>query len=290
MDMRRLRYFVTIAEERQITRAANLLNMAQPPLSQQLKLLEDELGVVLFERSRRRMELTPAGQALYQRAKKLISDMDDIKQEVKEVGAGLRGSVAVGAVASCIPFLAPAMKKLQQAHPQITFRLFEDDTQQLNELLAERVIDLGIVRLPVLTDLPLSVLELTAEPLVLVAPKGWVQTQEINRLSDLSHLPFLLLHRSRGKGIYEQVMYACRREGFQPNVVCESQHVFTLLSLVNNKMGVAFVPTSSAQFFLTEAMEIFPVGNSCLRSQAGIIWLTNRRLSKIASLVIEQFQ
>ena len=149
MDMRQLRYFYTIAQEGQITRAAKKLHMAQPPLSQSLKALENELGVPLLERSGRKMELTKAGRVLYDRAEFFFTYLEETITEVKDTGAGNSGKLTIGCVQTCFSHLPERIKAFREKYPDITFELREGDSHYLAEQLEERKLDLAIVRLPV---------------------------------------------------------------------------------------------------------------------------------------------
>ena len=125
MDVKQLRYFSVIAEEGQVTRAAKKLHMAQPPLSQQLKLLEEELGVPLMDRNGRNMELTEAGKVLYTRARELLRRFDDTVIEVKEVGEGLKGLLSIGSVKTCFSYIPERISFFREQYPMVTFRLHE---------------------------------------------------------------------------------------------------------------------------------------------------------------------
>ncbi|MGV2805411.1 LysR family transcriptional regulator, partial [Clostridium perfringens] len=125
MDIRQLRYFLTIAQEGQITRAAKQLNMEQPPLSRQLKLMEEELGVLLFERSGKQLQLTHAGELLQNRAASLLNQFNETLTEVKEIHAGIRGMLSIGAVVSCISLLPQRIQIFRQQYPEVTFKIRE---------------------------------------------------------------------------------------------------------------------------------------------------------------------
>ena len=172
MDLKKLLYFVTIVEEGQITRAANRLHMAQPPLSLQLKAIEDELGVKLIERNNKSLELTQAGVTFYYRAKEILNSVDGMITEVKEQGMGIRGKLSIGTVMSCVSYLPKPIQIYQQKYPNVTFQLWEGDSHRVEELLQARIIDLGITRLPLESD-NLDMVRLNAEPLVAVQPRDW---------------------------------------------------------------------------------------------------------------------
>ena len=147
MDVRQLRYFVTVAEEKQITRAAKKLNMAQPPLSHQLKLIEEQLGTTLFYRNSCSVELTEAGVLLYQRAISILHQLEDSLIEVKEIGDGLRGQLSLGTAKSCaMNYLPDKIQQFRTTYPLITFRVLDGHPHQVVTYLEELLVELAVVR------------------------------------------------------------------------------------------------------------------------------------------------
>jgi DNA-binding transcriptional LysR family regulator len=127
MDMRQLKYFLTIAKEGQVTRAAKLLNMEQPPLSRQLKLMEEELGVKLFDRNGKGLKLTDSGELLKQKAESLLLQFDESIREVKGMEEGVRGVLSIGSVVSCISLLPKRIELFREKFPQLTYKISEGD-------------------------------------------------------------------------------------------------------------------------------------------------------------------
>ena len=127
MDIRQLRYFLAIAKEEQITRAAKALNMEQPPLSRQLRLMETELGVKLFDRVGKHLILTQAGYVLETRAKNLLHQLDETLVEVKEIDQGLRGTLAIGSAFSCVSLLPAKIKAFRTKYPLVSIKILEGD-------------------------------------------------------------------------------------------------------------------------------------------------------------------
>ena len=281
MDLKKLLYFVTIVEEGQITRAANRLHMAQPPLSLQLKAIEDELGVKLIERNNKSLELTQAGVTFYYRAKEILNSVDGMITEVKELGMGIRGKLSIGTVMSCVSYLPKPIQIYQQKYPDVTFQLWEGDSSRVEELLQERIIDLGITRLPLESD-NLDMVRLNAEPLVAVQPRDWnvFRTPTIS-IEELKKYPLMVLHGKGGKGIFEMFVEMCQNFDFSPKIICESPDVATLLTLVDSGVGIAIVPKSAIQLRPKGTLsyaEITPL----LKSDTALIWIKNRRISKAA--------
>lgn len=148
MDLRQLKYFLTIAQEGQITRAAKKLNMEQPPLSRQLKQMETELGVQLFDRRRNKLELTTAGQLLKVRAEQLLLQFNETMLEVKESDGNVQGTLTIGSVVSCVSLLSKPIEQFRKLHPQVKFRIMEGDHSYLSDKLEKRDVELVLARLP----------------------------------------------------------------------------------------------------------------------------------------------
>ena len=287
MDIRQLRYFAAIAEERQITRAAKKLHIAQPPLSYQLKALEEELGQTLFERNGRVMELTEAGKVLYERTSELFRWMEETTQDVQQVGEGLKGMLSIGSVKSSFSHLPARIREFRDTYPDVTFHLFEGDSYRIAEYLRNRTIEIGIIRLP------LDLHEFHSRPLptdkfVCVLPKNAYPLETV-RIQDLSALPIILLHRVKGTGLYELVIDTCREHGLDLNVICHCPDTSMILSLVKAEVGVALLPLSAIPSFQQEGLIVKEIEDLYIQTESAVIWLKERRLSKAAKRFIASF-
>ncbi|OCA81316.1 LysR family transcriptional regulator [Pseudobacillus wudalianchiensis] len=287
MDIRQIRYFATIAEEGQITKAAKKLHMAQPPLSQQLKALEEELGVLLLERKGRSLELTEAGEVLYKKAKYLLEKMEETVIEVKEVGDGLKGVLSIGSVKTCFSYIPERFLHFREKYPHVKFRLKEGDSFLLANYLKQREVELAIVRLPLEMD-EFSYLPLPPDPFVAVMPEKWDHPAVI-QMNDLKDMPLMLLHRVSGVGLYELVVNECKRHGFSPNIICECPDAAMLLSLVRTGLGTALLPKSTLLSFPTDGLKVIEIEDCTTQSESAIIWLKDRYLSKKAERFLETF-
>ena len=149
MDIKQLTYFITIAEEGTITHAANKLHMAQPPLSTQLKLLEDELGIKLIERGARKVKLTDAGKILYKRAKHILEITNSTTKEIEEFRKGIQGTLRLGTISSSgTALLSKRIINFNKKYPNIKFEIHEGNTYELIEKMNSGIIEVGIVRTP----------------------------------------------------------------------------------------------------------------------------------------------
>ncbi|KON69465.1 LysR family transcriptional regulator [Peribacillus butanolivorans] len=289
MDVRQLRYFSTIAEERQITRAAKKLHMAQPPLSQQLKALEQELGVILLDRNGKTMELTEAGKVLYDRAKELLQRLDETRIEVKELGEGIKGVLSIGSVKSCFSYIPERIRSFRKQYPMVNFRLYEGDSYRLADHLRKRDIELAIVRLPLDPTTDFSSMPLPIDSFVAVTTDTQDERNSIP-LKELADMPLMLLHRVSGVGLYELVVNKCKNQGFEPNIVCECPDAAMLLSLVKAGVGVTLLPKSTLNSFPINGLKTLEIEDCTIESESAVIWLKDRFLSKSALRFIETFQ
>ncbi|MCL6445872.1 MAG: LysR family transcriptional regulator [Alicyclobacillus sp.] len=282
MDLRQLRYFLTIAEEGQITRAAKRLHMAQPPLSHQLKLLEQELGVQLVERMGRKIKLTAAGNTLRHRAEQIVGLMELAVSEIQEHEAGVRGILSIGTVATTgATLLTESIRVFHQHYPMVHFQLWEGDTNHITQLLERREIEVGLVRLPIENTTAYDMIRLSPEPLVAAISRNWEQGNHNSpiRLAELSDLPLLLLRRQQGMFIYEEIVEACRLAGFEPRVLCEGADINILLTLAEVGVGITIVPKSAINLRTGSALQFREIIDPSLKSTAAVIWLRNRFLS-----------
>ncbi|MFF2482248.1 LysR family transcriptional regulator [Paenibacillus sp. NPDC058071] len=294
MDIRQLRYFLAIAKEGQITKAAKILNMEQPPLSRQLKLMEQELNVTLFDRSGRGLTLTHAGELLRDKAELLLHQFGETLKEVKELDAGIQGMLAIGSVVSCISLLPPTIERFRQLHPKVTFKIAEGDHYLLGRELELRSIELILARLPFETaDMkPLSILPLPSDPYVAVLPSSWVAEpqQTSMKMKELAGMPFLTLKTDKTTGMHHQVMVEARAHGFEPNVICECSSVAVIMALVAAGIGATVFPKSVMASFPLPTIRMLTIEDADIQSEVGIVWLKDRYLSKSARQFIELFE
>ncbi|MCU4760100.1 MULTISPECIES: LysR family transcriptional regulator [unclassified Bacillus (in: firmicutes)] len=293
MELRQLRYFLAIANEGQVTRAAQLLNMAQPPLSQQLKSLEDELGVTLFERSARRMQLTQAGELLRERAESILQMVTETFTEVRELHEGVIGTLKIGAAPSCSSLLPRQIQSFRIAYPKVKYRIWEGDPKGLTQRLQKRDIDLAITRFPLETDYDpalFEIIRLKEEPFLAILPYSLDLDRRASsiRLNDLAKMPFILLQSEKSTGTHDIIVEECRRLGFQPNVICECSSITTILNMVNEGVGVTVLHeaiVSNIQF----PISVKKLTATSISSEICLIFLKNRLLPKGAQLFIESF-
>jgi len=295
MDIRQLKYFLMVAEEGQITRAAKRLHMEQPPLSRQMQMMEQELGVRLFDRNRTGLKLTEAGELLRQRAESLLLQLDETTREVKEIEEGVRGVLSIGSVVSCSSLLPTHIGRFRERYPQVTFKISEGDHYQLGEQLENRMIELVIARLPFeaqISTYQYDILPLSSDPFVVVIPGSWLSYsgKESISMHQLASFPFLTLKTDRTTRMHEQVMDACRLHGFEPDVICECSSVAIIMSLIAEGIGATVFPKSVMSSFPATVVKMLDIEDADFQSDVGIIWLKDRYLSKSAQHFIDLFR
>ncbi|WP_342049745.1 MULTISPECIES: LysR family transcriptional regulator [unclassified Cupriavidus] len=257
MDLRRLRYFVVLAETLHFSRAAARLNIAQPPLSHQIKVLEEELDAKLFERSNRRVELTPAGKALLPEALALLAQADRASGIAASVQRGELGELRVGftsgaALTDVIPRLILAFR---QRRPGVRVRIEEMTTQAQLVAMLERRIDIAFIRSAQAPDLPptLGAMRLFEDALVVALPPKHPLAAGSGPLSvsALANEEFVIFPPESGTGVFEQIVWLCRLSGFAPRVVQEALTAVTIVGLVAAGLGIALVPASFRRVAVT---------------------------------------
>lgn len=294
MDLRQLRYFLAIANEGQITRAAKALNMEQPPLSRQLKQIEQELNVTLFDRSGHKLKLTHAGEILQQKAELLIQQFHETIQEVKEVDEGVIGVLSIGSVVSCISLLPTKIKAFRKLYPEVTFKISEGDHHLLGKQLEQRNIELILARLPFEASVETnrySILPLPSDPFVAVVPvdSSPASSQNSIKMNELADIPFLTLKTDETTEMHNRVMYECKRHGFEPKVICECSSVAIIIALVASGIGATILPKSVMASFPLSEIKMLPIDDIHSESDVGIVWLKDRYLSKSARRFIDMF-
>jgi DNA-binding transcriptional LysR family regulator len=252
MEIRHLRYFVALADELHFGRAAQKLGIRQPPLSQQIRALEASLGVSLFHRTSRRVELTAAGQALLPAARHLLASATAAQEAAQYAGRGETGQLVLGFVGSATATLLPsALRRFRPRYPRVTLRLRELTTSQQVHALREGTLDVGLLRPPLsLTEADaIDVEPVGAERLMAVLPADHPLAGEraiaAERLADE---PFVLFPRELGPGLHEQIMSCCARAGFMPRISQEAVQMQTITALVAGGLGVSIVPSSVSRF------------------------------------------
>ncbi len=244
MRLRQFRYFVAVAEELHFGRAAARVHIAQPAVSRQIRDLEDEIGVKLFERDRRTVALTPAGAAFLTEVRTLLGQVDRAVDIARRAARGECGLLRIGYVPAVVNTRLPEIvRRFRKRFAGVDVAFQEmNPVMQVEALLAERV-DVGFVRGPI-GEPQLSKKTVLKEPLIVALPSGHrLSTRRQLELTMLADEPFVLQARSRGPGSHDQILAICHDVGFSPKIAQEGSHT-DVVSLVASGAGVAIVPAS----------------------------------------------
>ena len=246
MDLRQLKYFIAVAEEHSFSRAAQRLHLSQPPLSTQIMMLEEELGIRLFDRSNRGVSLTAAGSVFYEEMRAVLVRFEHGKTRTRQAGQGHVGMLSIGFVSIAdYGILPPALKEFRSRFPAVEVQLHELTTDaQIREMRAGRI-DLGIALSPIHeSDLVFETVQ--NETLVLAAPAGHrlVKSKSALNLRAFSKEQFIVPPRDVAPGLYDLVISRCYSSGFVPRITQYARQMQTVISLVSAGMGVALVPSS----------------------------------------------
>jgi len=250
MELRHLRYFVAVAEEAHVTRAAQRLGIQQPPLSQQIRALEAELETPLFHRKPRGVELTQAGAAFLVEARAILARVEEARDAARRAARGEAGRIGVGftSSASFHPLVPRTIRAFREAHPLVSLNLEEGGTPELVEALRRERLDAAFVRSPIGAGEGLVVDPVLAEPMAAALPAGHRLTSGSAAtrldLAELAAETFILYRRPLGPGLYDTIIAACRRAGFSPQIGQEAPRMLATLSLVAAGLGVTLVPDS----------------------------------------------
>jgi DNA-binding transcriptional LysR family regulator len=249
IDLRHLRYFVSVAEELHFGRAAMRLNIAQPPLSQQIRQLEQNLGHRLFTRTSRSVALTAAGEELLERARRILTRVEDDIAAVRRVGRGEVGTLTISFTGSAIltDALPEAIRIYRRRFPSVDLRLREMGTMAQVHALRDRSVDLGCLRDPGPFD-GLIIEELLREPFVAVVPsRHELAKLRVIPVQKLKKEPFIFHRREIGPLAYDRTMAVCEQVGFRPEIVQEAPQWPTVIRLVESGLGVSIAPSCVAK-------------------------------------------
>ncbi|CAG9222826.1 HTH-type transcriptional regulator IlvR [Paraburkholderia sabiae] len=287
-DLRQLRYFVTVAEEKHFGRAAARLSMTQPPLSQAIRALEDTLGVELFARTKRSVELTPVGADLLPEVRRLLASAEGLRPLAQSLARGEAGVLSLAFVSTAdYGLLPPLLREFGTRHPRVRLELLEATSDvQIDELVAGRI-DAGLVigPLPPRYASQLSWLPLAREPLVIAMSTEMAARIESSEqaaaewrdaplsLAQAGDAPLVVFPRRLAPGFYDIIMDCYGAAGLTPRIGQEAIQMQTIVSLVSAGMGVALVPQSLRNLRRTGVV-YRPLREAVPAVVTGLVWRT----------------
>ncbi|OJJ17325.1 transcriptional regulator [marine bacterium AO1-C] len=290
IEIRHLRYFMTVAEELHFRKAAERLYISQPGLSRQIRQMEEDLGVKLFERTNRKVALTPAGQYLKQEVSVLLKSLEEAFEHTQLMEKGQEGSIKLGYVGSAMQNVIPDLLiRFREIHPTILFNLTEMDNAQQVKALLNKEIDVGFVRLnQVPEDLQLH--PILSDTFSLVLPQNHsLDASNFESLTQLQNESFILFEKDFSPVYFERVMSVFEHAGFNPNITHYTVHANTIFRLVESQFGVSIVPTSLKEGY-DMRVKFIELKDIPARAVLSIAWNTKNRnpvLEKMLELVVK---
>jgi len=265
-DLRVLKQFLAVASTLSFRRAAEQLHMSQPPLSVAIRQLEESLGLQLFVRSTTGVALTPAGEALRREASRLMNQARLMVNNTQATARGDSGDVRVAFISSAmIGFLPDVLASFRRSYPDIRLKLVEAVSVDVAELVASGEADIGLLSLPTRLAEQLEHQQVLTDRLVLVLPAHHALAgKKALSIAALAQESFVTFSIDRVPSFYQRIVGLCLEQGFQPRIVQEAAHVYTILSLVAGGLGVALLPSAVAQIGHRGVVQIPVIGNSRL--------------------------
>mgnify|MGYP001560169053 CR=1 FL=1 len=290
MDIRQLKYFLAIAEEGNITKASERLFMAQPPLSRQLKLMENELGVTLFDRTNKKnILLTPQGRVFLKNARKILYNIDEAITEVQEFGEHMTESLSIGTTIYCSEIMLPVLKNFREKYPFIIPEIHEGNISYLMDLLKNHTIEVAISARPFNTEGYVTK-ELKPDNYVFVSSRNFKWTKECISLEEISKVPLLLLNAPDSNSLYQRILSEFEKRNLKLNISCVCHDSGLLLKMVLSNLGSTIVPSSMVNHMLSEFMSVIPIKNSPWATRPNLIWRSKGYISSTLKEFIKNFE
>ena len=288
MELRHLRYFVAVAREGHITRAARKLNIAQPPLSQQIKQLEAEIKAPLFLRLPRGVALTDAGHSFLTDAEAILADVERARMRAQRTARGEVGRIAVGFTTSAPfhPLVARAIREFRRQRPDVSFGLEETGSSELLGGLRDERLDVAFIRSGLADPTGITVHPLQDEDMAAALPaRHRLARARTLSLRDLADETFILYRRPDGRGLYDVIIAACAEAGFSPHVGQEAPRIVSTLNLVAAGLGVTIVPASLSRLPL-EGVTYRPLrGKPAVKVPLNLACRRNERSAAVLSFI-----
>ncbi|WP_018412166.1 LysR family transcriptional regulator [Methyloversatilis thermotolerans] len=285
MELRHLRYFLTVAQELHFTRAAEKLGIGQPPLSQQIKQLEHELGVTLFHRETRSVSLTEAGRAFMPHAQAVLREADQAVLAARRAARGEQGQIRIGftSASSFNPSVPAIISGFRERYPEVEISLVEQATEALVNALEAGQIDIAFVRPTQGQREGLVTRALPAERLWLALPKRHpLSGRSALRLIELANDMFVLYPRLNGSLLYDSIIAACRNAGFSPRIAQEAPQMTSTVNLVAAGVGIAIVPESMRQLH-PEGVVYVEIEDD---TPPALLWVAHTRSSRVPPMTL----
>jgi DNA-binding transcriptional LysR family regulator len=289
IEIRHLRYFMAVAKEKNFRKASEQLFITQPGLSRQIKQMEDALGVKLFNRTNKKVSITPAGEYLLKELEFTFNHLESTFNQLQLINDGQEGEIRLGFVNSAMQnLIPPLLKKIQIDFPNIHFSLKELSSSKQIEQLNSNEIDIGFVRSNIVPD-TLNIQTIFQEKFAVVLPKAHpLNERNFRHVGQLSKEPFIMFSKEDSPDYYNKIMSICEQRGFTPQVSHRTVHDNTIFKLVESGLGVAIVP-NSFRHGLDLNIKFIELKNITQEAKLSVVWSKGNRnmaLKKFLNLLL----
>jgi len=278
MDIRHLTYFIEVAYHRSFTKAAQALHITQPSISKMIKLLEEELDVILFYRSAKQIELTDAGKALLYQSQQIVNSFQNLTTDLADVINSKKGAITIG-----LPpmigsrFFPQVISDFIRTHPQISLTLLEVGSEKVQVGIDDGSLDIGVVMLPI-DETIFEVFPIVNEPMMLlIHPDHILAKQSIITFNQLKDENFILFRKSFT--LHDRIIAKCIESGFTPNIVFKSSHWDFIAEMVAIDLGIALLPRVICNDLDQKRIKIISIAEPMIHWKLGVIWKKDRYLS-----------
>lgn len=279
MDILHLTYFIEVARQLSFTKAAKLLHVSQPSISKMVRNLEEELGVILIDRSGHRIALTDAGLALYERSIKIVDSLKDVARDLDDLSSGNKGHIRIG-----IPpmvqtsFFATAIGEFKKKYPNIIIELVEVGSKAVENMIEEGSIDVGVVVLPIKSKVKMSMFSFIKDPIwLIVYPEHSLATRDCVNITDLRDEPIVMFRKDFA--LHDHIVEKCREYGFEPKVLCESSQWDFMVEIVAAKLGIALLPKLVCDKLAINVIKALPIAQEISPWHLAVMWKQDTYLS-----------
>ncbi|MEK4912206.1 LysR family transcriptional regulator [Bacillus sp. FSL E2-8887] len=284
MDFRQLYYFKEIVKQGSISKAAEVLHIVQPPLSQLLKKLETDLGTTLIHRYRQKWELTATGEILYQYANQMLMQIQDVKQQIQEIEQGIGGTVSIGVSSTCSNMLIDYVSTFRTQYPNVKIKIVTGNSEELLKRLEQREIDVALLlRLGNSEQYEMKILK--KQPTAVIIPSSWAtsfSSQHVT-IEQIAQFPFIMLGAMEGLSFNEDLFKVFDEHQVKPNIIIECKDIRMVVALVSRGLGLSVIPRMDYTSSFLEHTTLFELKQFDFQLEPVIVKLKDQRISKVAS-------
>lgn len=284
MDFRQLYYFKEIVKQGSISKAAEVLHIAQPPLSQLLKKLETDLGTTLIHRYRQKWELTETGEILYEYATQMLMQVQDVKQQIHEIEQGIGGTVNIGVSSTCSNMLIDYVSTFRTQYPNVKINIVTGNSEELLKKLEQREIDIALLlRLGNSGHYELKLLK--KQPISVIIPASWstsFPSQHVT-IEKITQFPFIMLGAMEGLSFNEDLLKAFDTYQVQPNIIIECKDISMVIALVSKGLGLSIIPRMDYTSPFLAHTKLLELEQFDFHLEPVIVKLKNQRISTAAT-------